>query len=484
MSQNTRRRRRASTVTPKRHRNATALRQHLAWLLPTAWLAGVRPHGNTRWTPTQLVIQALCWTWSEGRTLAGAFEGALEWCDALHLGPALTTYQGFMGALVGWSATLIRDVLSALHRHLAALPGPFYRIGPWIPIAFDGSRSSAPRTVANERAFCAPNHGHGRTAKYPKKKARTHRTHKPHPPEPQVWITMLWHVGLRLPWVWRLGPSHASEREHVMDVLAHETFPEGTLFCGDAGFVGYPLWSRIQQRGHQFLVRAGANVHLLVQPVRGRIKDRPDQLVLSWPQSAQQDGSEPLHLRLIQVRIKKTRVWLLTSVLDRPKLTLAQAVELYQKRWGIEVAFRGLKHTLARGELRCRDDARARVELDWSLVGMAVVELWALKAQLDARARLRRHRRRADAPVKRSLAASMRAVRWCARNASKVSKPGAGLVARLASATTDEYVRTRSKRARYRPANPDKKPLGAPKLRTLTTNECRKLKKIQAQSTG
>lgn len=371
-----------------------------------------------------------------------------------------------------------------MHRHLATLASRFYRIGLWIPIAFDGSRSRAPRTRSNERAFCAPNHGQGRTAKYPKKKSQTPRQNKPQPPEPQIWIAMLWHVGLRLPWVWRLGPSDASERDHVMDMVANESFPQGTLFCGDAGFVGYPLWSRIQQRGRDFLVRVGANVHLLVQAVEGRIKNRPDQLVLSWPQSAQRRGLEPLRLRRIRVRIKKTRVWLLSSVLERSKLTIAHAVELYQKRWGIEVEFRGLKQTLERGERRCREDTRALVELDWSVLAMAVVELWALKAQLDKRARVRRGKWGAYSPLKRSLAESMRAVRWCLRNASKRSAPGENVVTHLEQATTDDYIRTRSKRARYRPANPDKKTLGAPTLRLLEPDEMRKLNNLQIKSTG
>ena len=50
----------------------------------------------------------------------------------------------------------------------------------------------------------------------------------------------MWHMGLRLPWTWRLGPSNSSERDHVREMLKQEAFPENTLFCGDAGFIGYP----------------------------------------------------------------------------------------------------------------------------------------------------------------------------------------------------------------------------------------------------
>ena len=93
---------------------------------------------------------------------------------------------------------------------------------------------------------------------------------------------MMWHMGLRLPWTWRLGPSHASERDHVKEMLIEEQFPKNTLFCGDAGFVGYPLWAQIADRGMHFLVRVGANVNLLTERKDCIIRRRKGY-VLCWP---------------------------------------------------------------------------------------------------------------------------------------------------------------------------------------------------------
>jgi hypothetical protein len=53
-------------------------------------------------------------------------------------------------------------------------------------------------------------------------------------------------------------------------------------------------------------------------------------------------------------------------------------------RWGIEVEFRGLKQTIDKHKLRCRNSDRLLVELDWSLRGMTVAELLALRAQITA----------------------------------------------------------------------------------------------------
>ena len=180
-----------------------------------------------------------------------------------------------------------------------------------------------------------------------------------------------------------------------------------------------------------------------------------------------------MRLRLIHTRIKKTKLWLLTSVLNRAKLTMPQVQSLYRMRWGIEVEFRGLKQTLNRGELRCRNDERVLVELDWSLLGMAVAELWALKEQMADPSSERSSKK--DVPRSRSLAGTMRALRWCLRNLREADEPGRALVDRLREAVTDNYQRRSSKRARYRPLNPDKKPLGDPKLRVLTKEELQML---------
>ena len=69
----------------------------------------------------------------------------------------------------------------------------------------------------------------------------------------------------------------------------------------------------------------------------------------------------------------------------------------------------------------------------------------------------------------------MRALRWCLRNLHEVCELGRGLADRHRQAVTDDYERRAPKRARYRPANPDKKPLGDPKLRVMTPEEIQKL---------
>ncbi len=65
-----------------------------------------------------------------------------------------------------------------------------------------------------------------------------------------------------------------------------------------------------------------------------------------------------------------------------------------------------------------------------------------------------------------------------------VAVAGASLPDRLRAAVIDESERPSSKGARYRPQNPDQKPLGDPKLHVLTAEEKQNLRKIEAKQTG
>lgn len=454
--------------------NKQAMAAMLDWFLPDSSIfSKMRLHGNTKWLPKLLVNLALFWAWSESRNVTDAFGEAVDCCQRMFRAFVPSTYQGFMKALTRWNPSLMTILWPVLHERMQEIGGKFWRIGGWVPIAFDGSRSTAPRTLANEHAFCAENYGKGQTAKYRKKKTKGMRRknnekNKPQPQEPQAWITMLWHMGLRLPWMWQLGPSNSSERAHVMEMIQEGKLPGNTLFCGDAGFVGFPIWSTILERCAHFLVRVGANVNLLRESTDYRLIK--NGLVLCWPKTMQ-SKQPPLRLRLVKVRIGKSDVYLLTSILDPKKLSVEQMIRFYKMRWGIEVEFRGLKQTLDRAKLRCRNNQRLLAELHWSIMAMAVAELFALKEQLAKKKPTSITTRHKADPSRRSLANTMRAIRRCIRYPDKIPKTGNDLPTSLREALTDDYHRKKSKCARYRPPNPDKKELGPPNVRKLTTQE-------------
>ena len=437
-------------------------------------MAHIHRTARRRRRQTALVWLALSWASSEARCLTDAFSDAVAVCQKMFACTPLSTCQGFMWALVGYTPQLMPLLRALVQQCMPTLTSKFWRIDGFVLIAFDGARSTAPRTRSNEAALCAKNYGKSSTAKYRKKKTkgmrrRKNEKNKPQPQKPQAWITLLWHMGLRLPWMWRLGPSDSSERTHVMEMLEQGEFRKNTLFCGDAGFVGYPLWSKILSCSHQFLVRVGANVSLLAEAADYTIGD--DGLVLCWPKAAMDSGQPPLRLRLVKIRINQTWMWMLTSVRDATKLTKSQIIHLYELRWGVELEFRGLKQTLDHGKLCCRNSDRLLAELNWSIMAMAVAELFALKEQLAP------DRPGPTALIQRNEAWPTRCgpCESCLRNLRDIPDVGHDLSTRLRLAVTDSYIRRSSKKARYRPPNPDKRPLGDPKVRPLTTEQRKKL---------
>ena len=435
--------------------NGETLRAAVAWAIDGRIFAHLQVHGNTTWQAVDLILLTIVWVWSNDATLTGSFVEAHRWSIDVLGRAAVGTYQGLMKALVTWTAAWLPLLWERLHRLMEEQGGKHWRVGIWLALAVDGSRVSTPRTEENEKAFCAPNFGKGKTARYRKKKGKRRRrkAEQPQPVKPQIWLTLLWHMGLQMPWSWKTGPSNSAERDHFRQMLCAQKFPENTLFCGDAGFTGYELWKQISDAGHSFLVRVGANVSLLRK--LGYARERAG-IVYCWPNDAVRRGQPPLVLRHLQLRVGRRVMHLLTNVLDEKALTNDEAVRLYKLRWGIELQFRTVKQTFGRRKLRSRTPERAYVELDWALVGLWLIQLFAVKEQLDI----------GEIPEHCSVALAIQVVRETFRRWWE--RPDEPFAAKLQGATKENYTRHGSKRARYCPNYKDKPSAGSPVIRTAT----------------
>src|SRR5579872_878665 len=297
--------RKESRPSPQRPINGETLRSAVSGLIDAKIFTDVKVHGNTNWRVWDLVLLAIVWVWSDNKTLTGAFDEARRWSEKVLKRVAVTSFQGLLNALVTWTETLLPLIREQLHQGMRMDGGKHWRIGRWLVLAVDGSRVSTPRTQENEKAFCAPNYGKSATAKYRRKKKRKEKKRyrlksvKAQPVKPQMWLTLLWHVGLSMPWTWRSGPSYASERDHFQTMLREEKFPQNTLFCCDAGFTGYELWKAMIDGGHRFLIRVGSNVRLLRK--LGYVEEKPG-LVYCWPDRMAKRKQPPLVLRLFGLR--------------------------------------------------------------------------------------------------------------------------------------------------------------------------------------
>lgn len=437
--------------------NGETLRAAVAWAVDRRMFAHWSLHGNTKWQVLDLILLTVVWVWSNDPTLTGAFVEAQRWSLDVLGRAAVGTFQGLLKALVRWTASWLPVLQDHWHRLMEEQGGTHWRVGRWLALAVDGTRVSVPRTRDNEQAFCAPHFGRGKTARYRKKKGKGRRVRrkakKPQPVLPQIWITLLWHMGLQMPWSWKTGPSYAAERDHFRQMLQEQTFPQDTLFCGDAGFTGYELWKALSDAGHAFLIRVGANVTLLRR--LGYVREHAG-VVYCWPNAAARRGQPPLVLRLLHLQVGKCAMHLLTNVLDEEALTGAEAVRLYQLRWGVELQFRTVKQTFGRRKLRSRTPARAYVELDWSLVGLWLIQLFAVKEQLAMGA----------VPEACSVALALQVIRETIRRWWE--RPDQTWAIQLQAATKETYTRHSSKKARYRPNYKDKPSAGEPVVRNAT----------------
>jgi len=249
-------------------------------------------------------------------------------------------------------------------------------------------------------------------------------------------------------------------------MLKTETFPENTLFCGEAGFVGYAFWNGIVNKGHHFLVRVGGNVRLLTDLgyARGR-----DGIVCVWPDAAARRGQPPLVLRLIEVKNERGSMFLVTSVLSERALPNVKVAQLYSMRWGIELQFRSFKQTFGRRQLHSRTAECRYVELDWSLVGFWIIPLFAVKEQIKV-----------DwPPESSSVALSSAIIQETMERSNEEALNGRVLSQQLSEAVLDSYVRTSSKDARDKPNRKDKPSATRPILAKANIKQKQRLKDIK-----
>ena len=286
--------------------NGEDLRRALDWILKDDMFANLRLHGNVSWTPVALVRLAVLWVWSSESSLVAAAKEAVVQLSQLFGNAAVGSYQALVGALRSYTEQLLPVLWSRLQGLMQECDATQWRIGLWLALAVDGSRVGVPRTEKNEQRFCKQKQKRGKR----RKKRGRHASNKkragkmsrkshydPQAVGPQMWLTLLWHMGQRMPWCWQVGPSYSSERAHLLDMLSQHTFQENTLFCGDAGFVGYDFWRAIHDQSHQ-LSRACGRECVLLRKL-GYVRER-EEIVYCWPDAAMKKKQTPLVLRLLQ----------------------------------------------------------------------------------------------------------------------------------------------------------------------------------------
>lgn len=403
---------------------------------------------GSRWSPLRLFWLAILMVWSAEQTLQARFEETRDIVRSLFPKWALgTSYTGWYEAQLKWLTPLRPALSKRLRGQMQSMAGRHWQREGWCAFAVDGSRVECPRTKANERELkCA---GRKKTG-------------------PQLFVTTLLHMGTGLPWDFRIGPGTASERRHLEDMLAD--LPPRSLVVADAGFTGYEFYRRLIAADQSFLVRVGANVHLLRE--LGYIQREGRDIVYLWPEKNWQEP--PVVLRLIERREGKQKMFLVTNVRDKESLSEKSAAVFYEMRWGVEVFYRSLKQTMQRRKMLSHSPEAAKCELTWAMFGMWLLGLMSV-AGIVARG--------AD-PLSWSAALARDRVRRSMRRALTGHRRDRSLAHDLARATKDTYDRHSSKKARDWSHKKKEKPPGSPIIRLANAKQRRAMQRLKKKQTA
>jgi hypothetical protein len=390
--------------------------------------------------------------------------------------PKKSSYQAFIKLLVRWTAELRDRLVRAFQRLMERRFAELFLLAGFLVLAADGSKLKLARTQSNERRYSPDTRG--RKGKRRRKvdrarrrarsrKARLQQAKDKKADSPQMALTLLYHVMLRLPWDWRLGSSDVSEREHVREMIAQ--LPANSLIVADCGFFGYDFWSELLASGRQFVIRVGGNVRLLKK--LGVVSESHGTIYL-WPDKAAKRRQMPLVLRLVVVHDGRQPWYLVTSVRNPKRLSDRQVADIYKRRWRIELFFRHFKQTFGRAKLRSHKAENAECEAQWSLLG-----LWAmlLHAQI---CRQRETGEVGSLSVTRVLQAFAQAI-----DESKCRpEPGESLIEQLLVATLDSY-RRRNRTSRNYPRKKYESQAQPPRLSKATRSQRQVARQVMSQPT-
>lgn len=452
--------------------NLQDLSQVLDWLL-SAPSDRITPfQRDCSWTPKALICAALLWAWSDETSLTQRFVRARKIIIALAILPRRPahSYQAFLKMLRRWTLTLTVVLLKAFRHRMETDLADRFLLHGYTVFGVDGSRIALPRTQSNEQRF-SPAAVHTPKSAKSRQRAKTRaagdlRSYAKTINCPQMWLTTMFHVGSGLPWDWRTGPSDSSERDHMQQMIA--ALPAHALITADAGFVGYAYWKTLLEGGRDLLIRVGSNVRLLQG--LGYVKEH-DGVVYLWPNTEANRNQPPLVLRLVVAAGGRHPVYLVTSV-SGDRLSDHQVLEIYARRWGVELFYRHFKQTFDRHKLRSHIADHVELEATWSLIG-----LWAmsLRTQVElAKTGL--------GPERISVAGMLRAYRQVMHEYRSDPDAGESLGETLQRSMIDTYRRG-NKASRNYPRKKSKKSKMVPKLLLATPKQINKAKAFVGQTT-
>jgi hypothetical protein len=155
--------------------------------------------------------------------------------------------------------------------------------------------------------------------------------------------------------------------------------PVGSLILEDLGYFGFPWFDQLSRLGYWFVSRLRENGSYVIRHVF--VQDPASDLLdaLIWLGAYRSDQAA-YAVRLIQYRYQGTLYRYITNVLDPTLLPLDEVVQLYARRWDIELVFSLLKEQLGLHVFWSAKEELVLIQL-WAAIILAQV-LASLRFQL------------------------------------------------------------------------------------------------------
>lgn len=134
---------------------------------------------------------------------------------------------------------------------------------------------------------------------------------------------------------------HQNEKVSARDLVA--TLPKKSLILADLGYFGFEWFDDLTAADHFYVSKLRAKTSVEVLHVLASQPTLRDDLV--WLGAYRSDRARYV-VRRITVTVGRRTWTYITNVLDPAALSAAEAVEVYARRWDIELAFKLLKRDL------------------------------------------------------------------------------------------------------------------------------------------
>jgi len=137
-----------------------------------------------------------------------------------------------------------------------------------------------------------------------------------------------------------ISPNNTSEREEFLKAIPK--IPDNGVILLDRGFISYEICSCLTKNynGH-FLMRCPVSCFKETNAFACS-NDNDSEITIT-----NRNGKDPIKLRAVSTTNNQgEKIILLTSLLDKTKYTTKEIVDLYKKRWEVEIGFRNEKISL------------------------------------------------------------------------------------------------------------------------------------------